>query len=116
VFADGRRAGEIDFAHQRMTNQRVANLARGAGDDVDDAGGSILAMICKVIVGTNAEFCAGFTTTVFPVISACGSLAPRIDNGQFHGTIRAATPRGWRITMVSNGGPLSSSSAARRSA
>lgn len=33
-------------------------------------------------------------TTVFPEISACGNFAPRIESGQFQGTISAATPRG----------------------
>ncbi|CAI8378997.1 MAG: Uncharacterised protein [Rhodospirillaceae bacterium] len=69
-------------------------------------GGSILAIICRVSTGAMAEFSAGLTTTVLPVTSAWGSLAPRIESGQFHGTISAATPRGWRVTMVSNGGPI----------
>ena len=79
-------------------------------------GGSISAIIATVCAGAMADCCGSLMTTVLPASSACGSLAPRIDSGQFHGTMSSATPRGLRAMTVSNGGPDRRSSAISRGA
>src|ERR1700692_227861 len=79
-------------------------------------GGRISAIRLIVNAGVRHDSFDGFTTTVLPANRACGSLAPRIESGQFHGTTRVATPRGWRKISVSKGGPDSLFSCASLSA
>ena len=58
----------------------------------------------------------GFTTTVLPASSACGSAAARIASGQLNGTMIVTTPSGRCATSVRYGGAGSRATSSTRSA
>ena len=62
-------------------------------------GGSFSAMRCTTRAVASGADSGGFTMTVLPASSACGSEAPRIAIGQLKGTIMVTTPSGWYDTV-----------------
>ena len=78
-------------------------LASGPVTTLSTPGGSCSAMRCTTRVVASGAVNGGFTMTVLPASSACGSDAPRIAIGQLKGTMMDTTPSGWYDTVVCTG-------------
>ena len=78
-------------------------LASGPVTTLSTPGGSCSAMRCTTRVVASGAVNGGFTMTVLPASSACGSDAPRIAIGQLKGTMMETTPSGWYDTVVCTG-------------
>ena len=99
VAADFGRAGEGDAPHARVAQQLFADLAAGAGDDVDRARRQLAScrranVACWISSAVRSVASgvvdAGLMTIVLPAASAGPSLVPISVSGKFHGMMRAA--------------------------
>ena len=70
-------------------------LASGPVTTFSTPGGSFSAMRCTTRAVASGAVSGGFTITVLPASSACGSAAPRMAMGQLKGTMIVTTPSGW---------------------